>query len=121
MREHWLNGWKRNGNGILMVRFGTLTVDGMICRVMGHDGRHYLQMEKSFQYAFSGNPHLRHRRLNEVVGMYNEKIEPSPGDVEIDFDYRFRQQNKVEIWRPADIPGWGMWQHIGEVQSYEVD
>lgn len=103
-----------------MVRFGTLTL-GMICHVEGHNGRHYLRMDKGPQYAFSGNPHLRHKRLNETVGLYNETIHPSPGDVEIDFDSRFRQQDKVEIWRPASIDGWGVFSHIGNVQSYEVD
>lgn len=103
-----------------MVRFGTLTL-GMICHVKGHDGRHYLEMDHGPQYAFSGNPHLRHRRLNEAIGLYNEHIQPSPGDVEIDFDYRFRQQNDLKIWRPADLPGYGIFRHIGAVQSYEVD
>ena len=101
-----------------MVRFGTLTL-GMTCHIQGFDGRHYLEIDKHPQYAFSGNPHLRHKRLNEVVGMYNEKIEPSPGDVEIDFDYRFRQQDIVDIWRPASIDGWGIFNHIGNVQSYD--
>lgn len=102
------------------VRFGTLTV-GMKLDVVGYYGRHYLRMSKQTQYAFSGNPHLRHKRLNYAVGLYNEKIHPSPGDVEIDFDYRFRQQERVHIVRPADLPGWGIFQHIGSVQSYEVD
>lgn len=105
---------------VCMVRFGTLTL-GMICHVKGHDGRHYLEMDHGPQYAFSGNPHLRHKRLNEAIGLYNEKISPSPGDVEIDFDYRFRQQNELKIWRPADLPGYGVFSHIGAVQSYEVD
>lgn len=103
-----------------MVRFGTLTL-GMICHVKGHDGKHYLEMDHKPQYAFSGNPHLRHKRLNQAIGLYNEDISPSPGDVEIDFDYRFRQQNELKIWRPASISGWGVFQHIGAVQSYEVD
>jgi len=103
-----------------IVRFGTLTL-GMICHVKGHDGRHYLEMDHKPQYAFSGNPHLRHKRLNQAIGLYNENIQPSPGDVEIDFDYRFRQQNEIKIWRPASISGWGVFNHIGAVQSYEVD
>lgn len=106
--------------GVGMVRFGTLTV-GMKMDVVGYYGRHYLRMSKRVQYAFSGNPHLRHRRLNKIVGLYNENIRPSPGDVEIDFDHRFRQQDQVDIVRPADLPGWGVFQHIGSVQSYEVD
>ena len=105
---------------VAMVRFGTLTL-GMICHVKGHNGRHYLEMDHGPQYAFSGNPHLRHRRLNQAIGLYNEKISPSPGDVEIDFDHRFGQQNDLKIWRPADISGWGVFSHIGDVQSYEVD
>ena len=105
---------------VCMVRFGTLTL-GMICHVKGHDGRHYLEMDHGPQYAFSGNPHLRHKRLNQAIGLYNEDISPSPGDVEIDFDYRFRQQNELKIWRPADLPGYGVFNHIGAVQSYETD
>jgi hypothetical protein len=103
-----------------MVRFGTLTL-GMICHVKGHAGRHYLEMDHGPQYAFSGNPHLRHKRLNRAIGLYNEDITPSPGDVEIDFDYRFRQQNDIKIWRPADLSGYGVFSHIGALQSYEVD
>lgn len=105
---------------VCMVRFGTLTL-GMICHVKGHAGRHYLEMDHKPQYAFSGNPHLRHKRLNQAIGLYNEDISPSPGDVEIDFDYRFRQQNDLKIWRPADIPGYGVFNHVGAVQSYKVD
>lgn len=105
---------------VCMVRFGTLTL-GMICHVKGHNGRHYLEMDHRPQYAFSGNPHLRHKRLNQAIGLYNERISPSPGDVEIDFDYRFRQQNELKIWRPADLPGYGIFNHVGVIQSYEVD
>lgn len=101
-----------------MIRFGTLTL-GMQCEVIGRYGRLYLQISKQRQYAYSGNPHLRHVRLNQAVGLYNEVIEPSPGDVEIDFDYRFRQVEGIEIVRPADLPGLGIFQHIGSVQSYD--
>lgn len=101
-----------------MIRFGTLTV-GMKMECVGYDNRHFLKMSHECQYAFSGNPHLRHKRLNQKVGLYNENITPSPGDVEIDFDYRFRQQNELSIIRPADLPGYGIFRHIGTVQSYK--
>lgn len=103
---------------IAMVRFGTLTL-GLQCEVIGRYGRLYLKIEKRRQYTYSGNPHLRHVRLNQEVGLYNEVIAPSPGDVEIDFDGRFRQQDKLEIVWPADLPGLGVFQHIGSVQSYD--
>lgn len=109
-----------NHKEVAMIRFGTLTV-GMKMECVGYDNKHFLRMDHSCQYVFSGNPHLRHRRLNDVIGGYNENITPSPGDVEIDFDYRFRKQNELSIIRPADISGWGVFSHVGAVQSYKVD
>lgn len=105
-----------------MVRYGTLIVNPaqhMTAKVVGLQGCHYWQFIGNWQYMYSGNPHLRHRRLNQAVGLYNEVIHPSPGDVEIDFDARFRQQDKVHIVRPCGISPWGVFSHIGNEQSYD--
>jgi len=98
-----------------MVRLGHLAINlNMTSR--GHNGIHYLQMWRNMQYAYSGNPHLKHRRFYDTYGQYNETI--LPGDTEIDYDHKFRNTSGPDIYWPVDIGGWGIFSHIGERQSY---
>jgi len=99
-----------------MVRLGHLAINLNMTSV-GHGGIHYLQMWRNMQYAFSGNPSLRHRRFADAYGPYHEKA--TPGDTEIDYDSRFRIRGGPEIWWPVDLGGWGIFGHIGSEQSYE--
>lgn len=99
-----------------MVRLGHLAINLNMTSV-GYAGIHYLQMWRNMQYAFSGNPSLRHRRFADTYGPYNEDV--TPGDTELDYDYRFRIKSGPEIWWPVDLGGWGIFSHIGSEQSYE--
>lgn len=103
-----------------MVRLGYLAV-GLKCEVMGYDGIHYLKMSRETQYAYSGNPNLRHRRYFDTYPRY--PTDKNPGECEVWHDYDFREgkPSGPDIWWPANLPncGWGGgWRHIGTVQSY---
>lgn len=100
-----------------LVRLGHLAV-GSDVHIVGHNGVHYLKYLKSTQYAYSGNPQIRHARYVKHYGWY--ATDKNPGEIELDYDARFREfPGGPEIWRPADIPGWGVFGHIGTEKSYE--
>lgn len=102
-----------------MVRLGYLAV-GLKCEVTGHNGIHYLIMSKESQYAYSGNPNLRHRRYFDAYKRY--PTDRNPGECEVWHDYDVREGNPdgPQIWWPANMTncGWSVWQHIGAEQSY---
>jgi len=100
-----------------MVRLGGLAV-GNTVEIVGHNGHHYLKYHKDRQYAYSGNPHIRHARFMHAYGWYSED-ELNPGELELDYDGRIRAMDGPDIWRPADIPGWGIFSHIGEARYRE--
>ena len=100
-----------------MVRLGHLAV-GSDVNIVGHNGVHYLNYLRSTQYAYSGNPSLRHVRFTKALGPYAE--DKNPGDIELDCDSRFRLHPEIpDIWRPADIPGWGVFGHTGTEKSWK--
>jgi len=99
-----------------LVRLGHLAV-GSDVRIVGYDGIHYLNYLKNTQYAYSGNPHLRHRRFSEAYGMFAE--DRNPGEMELAMDAAFCSKEGPMIWRPADIPGWGIIGHLGTEKSWE--
>jgi len=102
-----------------MVRLGYLAIE-LDCTVKGYDGIHYLQMSKETQYAYSGNPSLRHRRYFDAYKRYPE--DRNPGECEVWHDYDVREGNPEgpEIWWPTNLPngGWSVFGHIGQEQSY---
>ena len=98
-----------------MVRLGYLAV-GLDLFSVGHAGRHYLQMQRSTQYAVSGNPAIRHRRFHEAYGGY--PADRNPGECEIMLDAAFRAKAGPEVWWPVDLGGWSVFGHIGQQQSY---
>lgn len=98
-----------------MVRLGYLAV-GLALTSVGHAGRHYLQMERSTQYAYSGNPAVRHRRFHDSYGDY--PTDRNPGECEIALDAVFRSKSGPTIWWPVDLGGWSVWGHVGQQQSY---
>lgn len=95
-----------------LVRLGGAAV-GSTVKIVGHAGHHYLHYLKQDPYAYSGNPHIRHARFIHAYGWYSED-EKNPGELELEYDWRFRQKKGPEIWRVFDIPGWGIFHHIGE-------
>lgn len=99
-----------------MVRLSNLAV-GNTLKIVSHNGIHYLEYLRGQQYAYSGNPHLRHARFTVACGWFCETC--SPGEMELDYDYRFQTtENPPAIWRPADIPGWGIFGHIGAEKTW---
>ena len=94
-----------------MVRLGHLAVGSKV-EIVGHNGIHYLNYIRGTQYAYSGNPYIRHARFTKALGTFAE--DKNPGDIELDYDARFQANLEAPaIWRPADIPGWGWFGHIG--------
>lgn len=100
-----------------IVSFRILSV-GNTVHTVGHDGHVYLRYERSSQYAYSGNPHLRHARMVRHYGWFSEKV--NPGGIELAYDdlYRLDVKDGPQIWRPADISVWGSWKHIGSEKSW---
>ena len=99
-----------------VVRLSGLAVGNEV-RIVGHNGVHYLEYMRSANMAYSGNPHMRHRRFTEYYGMFNTNL--SPGDIELNYDFRFCNfPDGPNIWRPADIPGWGIFGHIGNERTW---
>lgn len=97
---------------VCMVRLGGLAVGNNV-EIVGHNGHHYLKYHRDKQYAYSGNPHIRHARMVKTYGWFSEE-KLNPGELELEYDWRFRSTEGPDIWRPADIPGWGIFDHIGE-------
>lgn len=102
-------------NGIGMVRLGHLPV-GLDAESIGRDGRMYLDIQKSRQYCYSGNPHLKHRRFFEHYGMFPENR--NPGDTEIYYDWVVREHDGPKIVWPLAIGDTFPFGHIGEEKSY---
>lgn len=99
-----------------MVRLGHLAVGSKV-EIVGYSGIHYLNYLRDTQYAYSGNPHIRHVRFSQAVGPFAE--DKTPGEIELDQDYKFRSNPNVPaIWRPADIPGHGIFGHIGADKTW---
>ncbi len=98
-----------------MIRLGYLHVPADL-EAIGIDGIHYLRMKKSTQFAYGGHPALIHKRFHETYGYNSETLDP--GKIEIDLDSRFRETPGPESLRPAEIGGWGIFNHIGEVKGY---
>ena len=102
-----------------MVRLSYMAV-GLDLFSVGHDGTHYLKMQKSTPYAYSGNPSIRHRRYFDAYRWY-PNFQANPGECEVRHDNEFRSKDGPEIWWPLDLPhgGWGGgFGHIGQEQSY---
>lgn len=99
-----------------MVRLGHMAVGNELLSV-GYNGIHYLEYLRTKQYAYSGNPSLRHRRFVDAYGDFaNDR---DPGLIEIAMDDAFRAKNGPNIWWPIDIGGWGVFRHIGQAKSFE--
>ncbi len=101
---------------ICMVRYGYLHVPADL-EAIGHAGIHYLRYKKSVASAYGGHPSIVHKRLFDTYGYFHETA--GPGDIELDFDRRFRATEGPDVVRPAEIGGWGLFDHIGEQQSYQ--
>lgn len=100
-----------------LVSFRILSVDNDV-RTVGHDGIHYLQYHRTTQYAYSGNPHLRHARFVQHYGWFAEDVNPGGIELAQDDKYRFDTGDGPWIWRPVQIDPWGAFHHIGNEKSW---
>lgn len=91
---------------------------GADVHTVGHDGQVYLQYARTTQYAFSGNPYLRHARYTKHYGTFAEDRNPGLMELHQDDQYRLAMHGPV-IWRPAGISVWGSWKHIGSEKSWK--
>lgn len=101
-----------------IVTFRILSV-GADVHTVGHNGEVFLQYHRTTQYAYSGNPLLRHARYTRYYGWFAE--DRSPGLIELHQDdmYRLDVKNGPVIWRPVGISQWGSWAHIGTSKTWE--
>lgn len=98
-----------------MVRLGYMPIN-LSLYSCGHAGRMYLHVSKSQQYAYSGNPHLKHFSFRTAYGELPESL--NPGDTEIAYDHKIRTTSGPEIWWPLEIGDRPYFAHIGQEQSY---
>lgn len=101
-----------------IVTFRILSI-GADVHTVGYNGEVFLRYGRTTQYAYSGNPLLRHARYVKHYGWFAE--DRNPGLVELHQDdlYRLDVQNGPEIWRAAGLDPWGGWHHIGTEKTWE--
>lgn len=96
-----------------IVTFRILTV-GADVHTVGWNGEVFLNYQRRTQYAYSGNPLLRHARFTKYYGWMAEDRNPGSIELHQDDQYRLDTKNGPQIWRPAALDPWGGWHHIGE-------
>lgn len=92
--------------------------EGADVHTIGYGGRMYLKYHRNTQYAYSGNPYLRHARYTKHYGWFAEDRNPGLIELHQDDQYRLAVGEAPEIWRPADISVWGAWKHIGQEKTW---
>jgi glycosyltransferase involved in cell wall biosynthesis len=107
---------EREDVGICSFRILSVGAD---VHTVGHDGRIYLKYLRTTQYAFSGNPYLRHARYTKRYGWFAEDRNPGLMELHQDDQYRLAVDSAPEIWRPVSISQWGAFKHIGTDKSWE--
>lgn len=96
-----------------IVTFRILSV-GADVHTVGWNSEVFLRYDRTTQYAYSGNPLLRHGRYVTHYGNFAEDRNPGLIELHQDDQYRLDVRNGPEIWRPATLDMWGGWHHIGE-------
>lgn len=107
---------EREDVGICSFRILSIGAD---VHTIGYDGRMYLKYLRTTQYAFSGNPYLRHARYTKRYGTFAEDRNPGLMELHQDDQYRLAVDNLIDIWRPLDISIWGGWSHIGTDKTWK--
>lgn len=100
-----------------IVSFRILSI-GADVHTVGYGGEIYLKYLRTTQYAYSGNPLIRHARYTQHYGWFAE--DRNPGLIELHQDdlYRLDVKNGPEIWRPNSISPWGSWKHTGSDKTW---
>jgi hypothetical protein len=100
-----------------IVSFRILSI-GADVRTVGWDGEIFLKYLRTTQYAYSGNPHLRHARYTTHYGWFAEDRNPGLIELHQDDQYRLDVKGGPEIWRPAMLDQWGGFHHIGQDKTW---
>lgn len=85
----------------------------------GWDGEIFLRYQRNTQYAYSGNPLLRHARYTKYYGWFAEDRNPGLIELHQDDQYRLDVHDGPEIWRPASLDPWGGWHHVGTDKTWQ--
>lgn len=108
-----------------IITFRILSTGGDV-HTVGWNGEVFLQYKRTTQYAYSGNPLLRHARYTKRYGWIAE--DRSPGLIELHQDDKYRyaddgtirtEDDGPQIWRPATLDQWGGWHHVGTEKTWE--
>lgn len=115
--EQYVDLIRNPAENVGMVRFGYLPV-GMMATARGYKGEMFWQIDRvHMSYAFSGNPHLKGRKMREAYGEYPVGL--TPGDTELGYDAKVHiPPTGPDIVYPVRNGEWGMFGHIGSVPSY---
>lgn len=100
-----------------IVSFRILSI-GADVHTVGWDGEIFLKYLRSRQYAYSGNPLLRHARYTTHYGWFAEDRNPGLIELHQDDQYRLDVNDGPWIWRPVGISQWGSWGHIGSDKTW---
>lgn len=111
-------GLLQDKDNVGIVTFRILSVGAEVMTV-GYDGHVFLDYQRRTQYAYSGNPYLRHARYTKHYGWFAEDRNPGLVELHQDDQYRLDIHNGPHIWRPADLDLWGAWHHIGKDKTWE--
>lgn len=120
----------RENEKVGLCSFRILSVEADV-HTVGYNSEIYLRYDSTTQYAYSGNPHIRHARYTKHYGWFAE--DRNPGLVELHQDdlYRYREiedgkmllreenDGSPQIWRPYEINQWGAWKHIGSEKTWK--
>ena len=101
-----------------IVTFRILST-GATVHTVGWDGEVFLKYLRTTQYAYSGNPLIRHARYTKYYGWFAE--DRNPGLIELHQDdlYRLDVHDGPDIWRPATLDQWGGWKHVGAEKMWK--
>ena len=108
----------RDNEAVGICSFRILSV-GADVHTIGYEGQIYLKYLRNTQYAFSGNPYLRHARYTQKYGWFAEDRNPGLMELHQDDQYRLAVGDAPDIWRPLNISPWGAWKHIGNEKTWE--
>lgn len=119
----------RDNENVGICSFRILTT-GADIHTVGYAGNMYFRYDRTTQYAYSGNPHIRHARYTKHYGWFAEDRNPGLIELKADDDYRFKADGDgklsprkndegPQIWRPVGISQWGSWKHVGSIKTWK--
>ena len=104
---------ERDDVGLLSYRILSI---GCNVHTVGWGGEIYLKYLRDTQYAYSGNPYIRHARFTKAYGWFKE--DENPGNMELKMDDAYRLGEGPDIWRPYNMSQWGAFSHVGTEKSW---